>query len=271
MRSSPVFLLLVLQVATAGAQATQATPSDRAARFMENCRNDHWDNRETFCETRDVNIATTADLDVDSRDNGGITVHGWDKPNIQVVAMVQTQAETQADARDMAKDVTISTSNGELRADGPSTRRRESWSVSFEIWVPKHTNLSLRARNGGIEVEDVDSRMDMNTQNGGLRLRDVAGDVHGETTNGGVTAELSGDKWSGAGLDVRTTNGGVHLYIPDNYSARLETGTVNGGMDIGFPITVQGSLGRRLSTQLGSGGPTIRATTTNGGVSIRRK
>lgn len=271
MRSSPALLLLVLQVATAGAQATQATPTDRAARFMDNCRDNRSDNRETFCETRDVSVPTTADLSVDGRQNGGVTVHGWDKPNIQVVAMIQAQAETQEDARAMAKDITISTNDGELRADGPSTRRRDWWSVSFEVWVPKHTNLSLRARNGGIEVENVDSRMDLNTENGGLRLRDVAGDVHGETTNGGVTAELSGDKWSGAGLDVRTTNGGVHLYIPDNYSARLETGTVNGGMDIGFPITVQGSLNRRLSTQLGSGGPTIRATTTNGGVSIRRR
>ena len=41
-------------------------------------------------------------------------------------------------------------------------------------------------------------------------------------------------------------------------------------MRIDFPITVQGRIGRSLSTDLGNGGQTIRATTTNGGVEIRR-
>jgi hypothetical protein len=34
---------------------------------------------------------------------------------------------------------------------------------------------------------------------------------------------------------------------------------------------VQGSIGRRLTTQLGNGGATIRAVTTNGGVTIHRR
>jgi hypothetical protein len=61
------------------------------------------------------------------------------------------------------------------------------------------------------------------------------------------------------------------MRIPANYSARLETGTVNGGFDIDFPITLQGRIDRRrIATQLGAGGPTIRAVTTNGGVRVRK-
>jgi DUF4097 and DUF4098 domain-containing protein YvlB len=71
-------------------------------------------------------------------------------------------------------------------------------------------------------------------------------------------------------MDVSTTNGGVSLSIPENYSAHLETGTVNGRLNVDFPITVQGELKRELSANLGSGGATIRAMTTNGGVRIRR-
>ena len=238
---------------------------------MDNCQHSSWRDDERFCETRDVEMPASASLRVDGQENGGVTVHGWDKSTIQVVAMIQTNAETEADASDLAKRVKISTSNGELHADGPDTRRRESWSVSYEIWVPAHTGLDLRARNGGIAVDGVESRMELETVNGGLSLSDVGGDVRGTTSNGGVSAELSGSKWNGAGLDLQTSNGGVRLYIPENYSAHLETGTVNGGMNIGFPITVQGSFGRRLSTQLGSGGPTIRVVTTNGGVTIRRR
>jgi DUF4097 and DUF4098 domain-containing protein YvlB len=210
-------------------------------------------------------------LTVDGRQNGGITVHGWDRNEIKVTAMIQAQAETEAAAESLAKQVTVTTNNG-VRANGPSSRYRdESWSVSYEIWAPRHTDLTLTASNGGIRVDAMDARMELETVNGGLNLSDVAGDVRGTTVNGGVTAELSGDRWNGAGLDLRTSNGGVHLLLPANYSAQLETGTVNGGMDIGFPITVQGSLGRRLTAQLGNGGARIRAVTTNGGVSIRRR
>ena len=239
--------------------------------FLDNCNRNRSDYSQA-CDTRDFTMAAVKALSVDGRENGGITVHGWDKNEIHVVAMIQAHAETDAEANAMAKEVTIASNGGDLRASGPSrNNRHESWSVSYEIWAPRHTDLGLNASNGGISVDGVDARLELETVNGGLNLSDVEGDVRGRTVNGGVTAELVGDRWRGAGLDLRTSNGGVHLYIPSAYSAVLETGTVNGGMDIGFPITVQGSFGRSLSTRLGNGGATIRATTTNGGVSIRRR
>ena len=78
---------------------------------------------------------------------------------------------------------------------------------------------------------------------------------------------------TGVGLDAETRNGPVVISIPEGYNAELTTGTVNGPMDIGFPITVQGRIGtgrRHLTTTLGSGGPSIRAVTTNGPAVIRK-
>jgi DUF4097 and DUF4098 domain-containing protein YvlB len=103
-----------------------------------------------------------------------------------------------------------------------------------------------------------------------VHLTEVGGDVTGRTTNGGLHIELAGTRWSGEGLDVETTNGGITLLVPEDFSARLETGTVNGGIDIDFPVMVQGRVGRRLATTLGDGGPTVRAVTTNGGVKVQR-
>jgi DUF4097 and DUF4098 domain-containing protein YvlB len=94
--------------------------------------------------------------------------------------------------------------------------------------------------------------------------------VHCSTTNGGLVLQISGDRWYGEELDVKTTNGGIVISVPSNYSAHLETGTVNGNLKIGFPVTVQGDITRELAVNLGSGGPTIRAKTTNGGVIINR-
>lgn len=83
-----------------------------------------------------------------------------------------------------------------------------------------------------------------------------------------ASTSLSGNRWDGKGLDAETTNGGITLNIPENYAAHLETGTVNGGIEVNFPITVQGEIKHHLATDLGGGGATIHAETTNGGVTL---
>jgi len=40
---------------------------------------------------------------------------------------------------------------------------------------------------------------------------------------------------------------------------------------VDFPVEVRGRLGRRLTTTLGDGGPTVRVVTTNGGVKVSRR
>jgi putative adhesin len=260
------FAGLVIFAAAAHAQ------DDRAARFLDNCRNNHSRDNEEFCEVRNFTMAAGRTLSVDGRENGGITVHGWDGAGIKVLAFVQAQAETEADAAATAHAVSVTPNGSEILATGPESRNgRQWWSVSYEIWAPRHTDLTLTASNGGLSVDGIESRMALQTVNGGLKLTDIGGDVHGATSNGGVTAELSGDRWSGAGLDLQTSNGGVRVSVPANYSAQLETGTVHGKLNVDFPMTVQGAIGRHVSTTLGSGGPLIRLTTTNGGVSVVRR
>jgi hypothetical protein len=259
--------LLGLAVLAAGA----AQMRDNQDRNLT-CDDRRGDRRlESFCEIREYNLPASGRLEVDGRQNGGITVKGWRQGGVLVRAKVHAQAATEADARSLVSQVRVDTAGNQVRADGPSTRRREYWVVSYEIFVPHRTDLSLRAHNGGIGVSDVYGRMELDTVNGGLALNRLAGSVRGRTVNGGLSVQLEGDRWDGEGLDAQTTNGGVAVTVPDRYSARLETGTVNGGMNIDFPVTVQGNIGKRLSVQLGSGGATVRAVTTNGGVSIRSK
>ncbi len=225
----------------------------------------------SVCEIREQALAASGRLEVDGRRNGGVSVKGWNDNRILVRARVQAQAETESEARSLASQVGIEAAGSRVRADGPQMRDGGHWSVSYEVFVPHRTDLDLRAHNGGISVADVQGRIEFSTVNGGISLARLAGDVRGRTVNGGLSVLLEGDRWEGAGLDAQTTNGGVSMILPDRYSARLEAGTVNGGLHIDFPVTVQGDLTKRLSVQLGSGGATLRAVTTNGGVSIRQK
>lgn len=235
--------------------------------------NDNWGgDRGSHCVIKEQAIAATGGtIMVDGRKNGGVTVRGWDRNEIFVRAKIQTWANTDAEAQALAGQVRIETSGANIHATGPETYDRQGWAVSFEVSVPVNSNLSLKAHNGGIGVSDVRGQIEFNTTNGGVSLKRLAGSVKGETRNGGLSIELAGAGWDGQGMDVRTTNGGVSLSVPENYSARLETGTVNGGLRTDYPITVQGEIKHELSVNLGGGGQTIRAFTTNGGVSIKRK
>ena len=257
-----------------------ATP--RAERYAEMqvgtdadpCRNynDRDDDYYQHCEVRDSTLPP-GPLNVDAGQNGGVSVEAWDRKEIRVRAIVRGSARDEARAKSIAGEVQVQSGGGRVYATGPDLDRREWWSVSYRINVPRNNDLDLSATNGGITIVGVNGNLRFDTTNGGVRLQDVAGRVTGETRNGGLDVRLVGSRWEGEGLDVETSNGGVTLSIPDGYNAELETRTVNGGLRIDFPITVQGELSSRrgISTTLGSGGPPVRVRTTNGGVKINRR
>jgi hypothetical protein len=222
---------------------------------------------EHFCEIREMTVPAAGSLSVEGGPNGGIRVTGSDRRDVLVRAMVQTWGDDEDEARETAQQIVVRT-DSEIRADGPDRDGERGWSVSYEIFAPRDTDLTLETHNGGIAIEAVRGDLDFETTNGGVKLADLAGNVLGRTTNGGVDVRLTGNTWDGDTLDVRTTNGGVRLHVPSEYSARLEASTTNGGVHIDFPVTVQGRIGREISTTLGAGGPLVRVGTTNGGVHV---
>jgi hypothetical protein len=270
MPKRPFVPALVAVILLAGAFTPAAAQRKSEWEFSCSRNRNSYDDGARACNAIDQTIPARGKLLVDSRVNGGIIVIGENRRDIQLHAVIQAHARSQTRAEAMIEEVRIRTAEGRISADGPDTGRNEWWSVNFELHVPMTTDLDLMAQNGGIAVAEVTGLLRMETENGGIHLDRVNGDVVAETTNGGIEVGLDGDRWEGKGLDATTTNGGVHVRIPDGYSAHLETSTVNGGMEIDFPVTVQGRIGRRISADLGKGGPTIRVTTTNGGVTIAK-
>lgn len=220
---------------------------------------------DAYCEVRELSISPRATVRVDARPNGGISVAGSSVETIQLRVKVNARG---AGAEELARQVEIVTDDT-IRAVGPKGDRNRHWSVSYRLSVPREKDLDLRSTNGGISIRSVKGRLEFETQNGGVTLDDVAGEVLGRTTNGGLKVSLSGDRWDGSGLDVKTTNGGVVLAVPRDYNAELETGTVNGGIRLDFPVEVSGQLKNKLETTLGEGGAPVRIRTTNGGVRLK--
>lgn len=230
------------------------------------------DSRARHCEVKEQTLAATGGtLNIDGMRNGGISVKGWERNEILARYRINTQAATQAEADALASQIRVATAGGQIHAEGPEANEKAHWSVSYEIFVPRQTDLSLQAQNGGISISDVRGRITFEARNGGVSLKRLGGNVTGETVNGGLSVELTGSNWEGEELNVRTTNGGLSVLIPDNYSAHLETGTVNGNLNVSPAIAEVERGARKLSLNLGSGGTNLRIYTTNGGVSIKRR
>jgi DUF4097 and DUF4098 domain-containing protein YvlB len=246
-------LLMTLAAVTAFAQ-------DKSLACDTHNRND------SACEMREQTIGYGGRLTVDGDKNGGVSVKGWDNSSVLVRSRVEGRGV------DLSQ-IQVNWSGGQVKASGPAMTDHVNWSVSYEVFVPRNADLSLKTVNGGISIANVRGNIDFHAVNGGVSLSNLAGDVEGKTQNGGLNVKLAGTRWDGAKLDVRTTNGGVNISMPQNYSAHFETATVNGHVNANFDMTVHGNISeanKHLSMDIGAGGPTIHVETTNGGVNVKK-
>lgn len=259
-----VWLFVAIQLAV-----MTTVPLPAAADDWTVVEDDRWcsGDRERLCEARETILQDRDGIVVDGNDNGGMHIEGWDRDTIRLRAYVSVWAPDDEAAREINDGIQIVTEGRRIYAKGPDHRsRNRGWAVSFHLMVPEASDLDLKTLNGGIEVKGVYGDIRFEAVNGGIRLADLGGDVRGSTVNGGVVVRLAGDRC----LDVDTTNGSVKLQIPEEYSADVETGTVNGSIDLAFPVTIQGKIGRSLRFTLGDGGARVRVRTVNGDVRLMR-
>jgi hypothetical protein len=267
MKTLSAGLLLALATFSAAAQTAPA--------FTSTCTGQAWGNTASqhYCETRDLTLPGPGaqTLTIDGNANGSIAVKGWEGSQVLVRAKVSTWAKTDAQAAQMAKQVTLNSKGNTLRADGP-TQNEQGWAVSYEVFVPRHTALALNTVNGSITLRDLNSAVKFEAVNGSVSLNNVAGNVKGHTVNGGLNIKLTGATWEGEGLDVETTNGGITWDLPKNYSAKLFTSTTIGSIKAdNLPITKSGMMHKEIAASLGQGGPQVRAITTNGGIKVNQQ
>jgi len=244
---------------------TAAALTGLAAAQPMTCNEHSWSHNRlaTHCEIQEQTLpASGGTIDIQPGENGGITVHGWDRLDILVRARIRTAAPTDAEARSLTPQIRFASGASNLHAQGPATDHDHHWSLDYEIFAPHNSDLTMTAQNGGIQVANIHGKLQFHTVNGGVRLEQVSGDVLGQTTNGGVHISMAGDRWDGKGMDVKTTNGGITLQASPQFSAHVEVSTENGG------VSRDGAALHTTAFDLGAGGPSIHLATTNGGIKI---
>ncbi len=128
-RTLLIAALMTFTGAVALAQKDKVKDKDRSL----TCREDNWydDRLVSNCDMREQTLALSGGaIAIDGKQNGGISVKGWDQNQILVRSRVQTAAPTAAEAQALGQQVRIETSGSKIFASGPETRRDYHWDVS---------------------------------------------------------------------------------------------------------------------------------------------
>jgi DUF4097 and DUF4098 domain-containing protein YvlB len=164
------------------------------------------------------------------------------------------------------------TSNGPIRVNSlRGNLEAETSNGPIEV---RHVDGDVHARtsNGRIKAEGVEGSLDVHTSNNGVNV-EVARpdkDVRIETSNSGVELDLPAKFASGA--HVQTNNGPITLRMAEGANVRISARTSNASIDTEFEVRAQGELSRnRLEGMIGSGGPLIDLTTSNGGIRLLKR
>ena len=154
-------------------------------------------------------------------------------------------------------------------AGGRSNVRDNDVSVEFTVRVPAGVRFTGRTVNGNVEATSLAADAEAYTVNGSVRVS-TSGLARAKTVNGSIDASMGAANWADE-LTFETVNGSINLSLPATTSAEVRAETVNGDVMTDFPVTVQGRIDRRIETDIGGGGKTVRVMTTNGPLEIRRR
>src|SRR5207248_3814912 len=128
-------LLLICSVSVQ-AQRTSRDPERASDEWLDKCREGRGrsnDDRDRVCEVREKRLSPTRMLDIDGKENGGVSVHGWDRSEVLILAKIQADADDADEAKDVAAGITNDVHRARVRADGPSTRDHQARPVRHEV------------------------------------------------------------------------------------------------------------------------------------------
>jgi len=186
----------------------------------------------------------------------------------------------------------IQSSNGSLRVEEIQGNAHLATSNGSVHLGRIQGNVDAHSSNGSIEVNDVKGNVNFRTSNGGVHADNVAGAFEAETSNGGIRVHLR-DTEAGRPIRLSTSNGGIDLQVdsprqndvvastsngpitvrmPAGVNANLHAATnSNGSVRSDFDILMHGgeiSRRTRIEGAIGSGGPRIDLTTSNGNINL---
>ena len=264
----------------------------------------------TYEETieRQLPFNPGASLSLEGR-NGHVVISVWDQDEIKIIGKKRMKIErvsswfarliglkvpdieSDEDAREYLEQFTMDISGDadglEVKTLRPASAGHLQFTMSYEIVLPRESDVSVEMTNGRIEITGVSGSVGAKTVNGRVIFNEITGPVEARTTNGriefdgltgGIEARTVNGRIEGslaalpssdAEITCRTTNGGIRLGVPRDANFEFEIETRSSHVSSDFELTSSTADRRkRMEGIVGDGGPLISLRTTNGPVEL---
>ncbi|HUQ94963.1 MAG TPA: DUF4097 family beta strand repeat-containing protein [Bryobacteraceae bacterium] len=184
----------------------------------------------------------------------------------------------------------IVSSNGSIRVQSVEGSVRVKTSNGSVRASNLKGDIDVTTSNGAVELADFTGGAVLHTSNGSIRAQGVRGHFEAITSNGGIdvhVAEASGwpiraessngkialtiDSLSNTGVRASTSNASITLRLPSSARAQVKASTSNSSASSDFDIAARGTHSKnRLEGTIGSGGPLLDLSTSNGSIRIQK-
>jgi len=153
---------------------------------------------------------------------GSITITGGDVTECSVIAEICGGAPTEEEAQLLAEQVKIELETVgntlTVKAEKPPRKNRCSISISYDITIPKQTNIECASSYGAIEIANIKGTASGKTSSGSIEAKNIDGSVNLDTSYGSVNCRnITGDN-----ITVKSSSGSITAEIIKG-SAQLTT------------------------------------------------
>lgn len=245
----------------------------------------------TRSDTRRFNFGGT--VTVIGAPRGAVTIEGWSRNEVELVADIELNAPTEADLDQLAtvngfvfdedlNHVSVLTTGTHDRAylkkvakNFPKRLLNLPWKIDYKLRVPTNTDLEINAGYGPVKVTGVEGAVRISATESETALTLTGGLVSTTVTAGVVTLTVPVRSWRGGGADIRLATGVVNVDLPPGFNGDIDAEILRNGKIVNTHEGLvarekPGITERTVRARAGSGGAFFKITVGDGTVNIRK-
>ena len=231
--------------------------------------------------------------------DGSITVEGWARAEIEIVADIELQADTEDELTRLAavnsfvldedathfRLVTTGTHDRKFMKNAakqnpaaknfPKHLLAMPWRIDYHIRVPAHVDLDVFAGRGALVFDGVQGALQLSAGESRSVLTLAGGDLSATVVGGSVLLRVPVRSWRGRGATVKMAAGELTVALPAGFNGEvsasiLRTGRIEGAAAVFGEAERAGSTERSLRVRAGGGGAPFAFEVADGVIRFER-
>ena len=224
---------------------------------------------------------------------GSVTVEGWPRDEVELIAEIELKAPTEADLDQLAtvnnflfdEDVNhlrVLTTGTHDRVFMKRTAKKFPkdllnlpWKIDYRLRVPVNTDLEVTAGHGAVKISGVEGAVRISATESETALTLVGGTVSTTVAAGVITLSIPVRSWRGSGVEIRLAAGTINVELPAGFSGDIDADILRTGKIVSSYEGLEsrekpGITERIVRARAGVGGAVFRFTVGDGVVNIRK-